>query len=247
MLHKIQLFDLRVEETIQFLPQLRAQFDGARNLPPTVVALLAELKSVEADIDQLYKRDTAQLLTEQALKHDELRDRRLSSLYQLVAIHAEDPDAATADAAGRIGQVTQKYGTITHITKLGLNAETAAIGNLLADLERPEHAADLATLRLERWLTALKSANTAVNDTLLERANLNAERELPFKMKDKRLEARRLYTKLLEKCIHFSEESANAEPWPALLPKLNAITEDYDRIIATRKGRAAAQPKEADV
>ncbi|RYZ18495.1 MAG: hypothetical protein EOO16_22350 [Chitinophagaceae bacterium] len=63
-------------------------------------------------------------------------------------------------------------------------------------------------------------------------------------MKDKRQEARRVYTKLLEKCLHFAEESANTEPWPDLVPKINAITADYDRMIATRKGRAAAKATE---
>ncbi|RYY39644.1 MAG: hypothetical protein EOO08_10100 [Chitinophagaceae bacterium] len=241
MFHRIQLYDLRIAEMIQFLAQLRTQFDDARHLPPTVVALLADLKSVEADIDQLYKRDTAKQLTEQAVAQDGLRDQHLSCLYQLVAIHANDPDAAMAAAAARIGQVTQKYGTTSHITKLGLNAETAVIGNLLADLARPVHADDLALLGFGRWLAALKAANTAVNDTLLERASLNADRELPFKMKDKRSEARRLYAKLLDKCPHFQEESANGEPWPDLERKVNAITGDYDRIISIRKGKAASE------
>ncbi|RYZ20760.1 MAG: hypothetical protein EOO16_15535 [Chitinophagaceae bacterium] len=238
MIHKIQLFGLRVDETIQFLPQLRAQFDGARNLPPTIVALLAELSGLEEDLDRLFQRDTAKVLTEKAMLADEQRDRRLSNCYGLVAIHAEDPDAGMAAAAARIQQVLDKYGSLTAVSKAGLNAETAIISNLLADLARPECAAAVATLGLDRWVSALKTANDAVNEAMLERARLNAESDLPYTMKEKRLEARRVYTKLLEKCGHFAEEVAYAEPWPALVSKINAITANYDHLIATRKGRA---------
>ncbi|RYY83592.1 MAG: hypothetical protein EOO15_21095, partial [Chitinophagaceae bacterium] len=209
MIHKIQLLLLRVDETIQFLPQLRAQFDGARNLPPTIVALLAELSALESDLDRLFKRDTAKALTETAMTEDERRDARLSNLYGLVAIHAEDPDPALAAAAARIQRVLDKYGSLSAVSKAGLNAESAILSNLLADLARPECAADAALLGLDRWLSALKAANDAVNGAMLERARLNAETDLPFKMKDKRQEARRVYTKLLEKCLHFAEESAN--------------------------------------
>ena len=244
MIHKIQLLHLRVDETIQFLPQLRAQFDGARSLPPTIAALLAELKSVEDDLDLLFKRDTAKQLTQKALEQDEVRDRRLSNLYGLVAIHAGDPDPALAAAATRIGPILDKYGPVADVTRAGLNAETAIVSNILSDLAKPDNAAALAALGLDRWLTALRTANDAVNEAVLERARLNAEQDLPFKMKDKRLEARRLYTKLLEKCVHYAEEAAYAEPWPALVSKVNAITEVYDRLIAARKGRAAAKKQE---
>lgn len=104
---------------------------------------------------------------------DARRDYLLRSFIANLRLYVASPDAELAQAAGVLWGVVEKYGR--NIPSLPYRQETAAITNLLQDLEIEENADLAKKLFAEHWIASLRTANTQFEQTMLSRTDTASE------------------------------------------------------------------------
>ena len=110
--------------------------------------------------------------TEQVIIADDARDAVLTGFLGTVRSLMYFPDAAVADAAAKIMNIIEKYGT--GIQRLPQREETAVITNLMQDLRA--NSADIQSITgLITWVDKLDEANKAFDALYNSRTEKEAE------------------------------------------------------------------------
>jgi hypothetical protein len=141
-----------------------------------------------------------------------------------------------AAAARRIQIVLDTYG---NLSRLPVDEETSALGNLLAELDK-NYPADMEKTGLAEWSKELKRRNSVLDELVQNRYIETAGRTDPsMKMKDARAEAEEAYRVLalcLEALWHLAVNGEEKEPFAQCIRLLNAIIRHYNTVLAQGKG-----------
>jgi hypothetical protein len=133
-------------------------------------------------------------------------------------------------AAVRIAIVLDNYGNIAAKT---LDEETAAIDDMLRELDSDDYPTLIATLALEDWLTQLGTENQRFKELMSARYKETAKRPT-VSMR----EARKKVDKAFLDIIYTIEASVllnGITAYESFIPELNAILERYKSIYASQK------------
>ncbi|MEM9339593.1 MAG: DUF6261 family protein [Bacteroidota bacterium] len=121
-----------------------------------------------------------QELTEQVNEADRMRDRGFIGFRKHVeADQYNDWIPKVKEAADRILDIIQQHGTRLH--EEGLTVQSALMTSLFEDLDAEAAKADLATLRLTRWIEELKEMQTNFADLFRQRNELESIKDIPTK------------------------------------------------------------------
>ena len=237
----IYLARMRNNEHYQFMSDVSKAITNA-----TPAAL--QLDSVFPDFDAALARLNSSLLvdqgsvkTEQITEMDVTRDRTWSALNERVKSSLLSPIAAEVDSAKALKRVFDLYGNVRN---LSYNEESAAITNLIEDLEKAQNTAHCATMGITNWVAALKQQNLDFQ-ALLDSRNVELANKDSGDVKAIREEIDPIYQKIAGRIDAQVTLELTTAVTEAFIKELNQRIKYYNETITARAGRASTAEEES--
>lgn len=231
---KLRLLNLRNEEHYKFnldfsglVTQFTPEKLGIQNLYPAYQSALAEEVS-------LLNVVRASSLTDDLFEADKLRDETYRGLDGTVRSARNHFNPEIRKAATRLSLLLDTYGAIPDKP---YDQESAAIIKLVAELEGA-YSPEVTALGLAGWVVELKSRNDAFNSLKNQRYS-EATVKPSQNLKAARRETDIAY-RAIEKRINALIEVNGIEAYVAFVAEMNQRIENYQHLLAQRKGRNTA-------
>jgi hypothetical protein len=235
-------------ETQRLKNETHVQFN--ESIDPVLVANLAFIVGLSA-LYQLYK---ASLITEvealdyirrsdrtkQIATQDHVRDKIFSGFAASVKGAENHYETDLSEAAEKLHKLITHYG---NISRKSLDDETAAINDLLRELQTPSFAAAVDLLGFKNWTTRLADENARFEELMRQRYSELAERTT-LRMQTVRGETDKYYHAI----INFIENLllVGTPGLDAPVRELNVIIDRFKHILAQEKGERKSTDKADD-
>lgn len=234
MINAIDLRNLRNSEFLQFsndfLGLVLLNDPRALKVQPQYDNFKAAANTIEA----LFKADRGSLMTDELVALDERRDTAITGItayVQSLTYHFKENTRAQA-AALAANLANYDAG----VAKQNYQSETAIINSILTDwTEKPALKAAVAALNIADWQAELADANTAFNARYLARTQEMGAASQDT-IKEKRQETTQAYYSLRDFINSYYTLNEGAEPYTKTVKELNALINQYNFLLANRKG-----------
>lgn len=223
--------NLRNEEHYQFQTEFKALVEQFTPITLGIEAAFAAYLPLYANETEALDIITKSAVTDEIANADNLRDSTYRGLCDTVKGASNHFSDKKREAATRIQIVLDHFGNINTKT---YDEQTAAIKSLIADLNG-QYADDVATLRLDEWLTELQANNNAFEALMNERYTDDAGKT-QLRMKQVRKEVDSAY-KTITIRIDALVVVNGPEAYSGFVDELNVRIERYNNTLAQRKGR----------
>jgi hypothetical protein len=181
------------------------------------------------------------VLTKQIHSQDRYREGILHALSIAARASLFHLDPAVRDAADRVSAIITHYG---NIPKRGYEEESAAIDDLLRELQSAE-TAPLVTLMSLGGLVALLAASNGKFFELVEGRDAEALQRPKITMKEARAEVERLLEEMLYRLEGINAMNlAEGDDFPNFVVEYNALATRHKLLLAQEKGRKKAANEE---
>ncbi|MDR0872710.1 MAG: DUF6261 family protein [Prevotellaceae bacterium] len=178
-------------------------------------------------LDQMQKS----IYTDQITAQDEKRDNVFRAFHLFVQAYALHFEQSKREYGERLALVLKNYG---NIAKKTLDAETAAIDDLLRELAKPPFSDCIANLKLEEWITQLGYENEQFKNLMANRYEESGNRPNE-NMRSARAETDTAFRALLNALdVFINIEQGNA--YQVIADNVNPIAERYKNILAQEAG-----------
>ncbi|MDR1280105.1 MAG: DUF6261 family protein [Opitutaceae bacterium] len=239
-LHTFELGRLRNEELFQFQTDLHSLLKNSDPVKTGLgAALYGEFNRLRTEADAALQPARKSALTPILAEEDALRDQLYGALRDLATLYAQRHyEANKRPVAAQLLVTLDKYKR--DIATGTYNEETAAITNLVEDLQAPAVAApQVDTLGLNGWVDALANANNRFVTDLAARYAETAARPATGAMRDLRPVIEQNLRAIFEKTNALSLTAPDAPAATAIdtfIAALNARIDYYARA-AARHGK----------
>ncbi len=164
---------------------------------------------------------------------DTQRDYVLRSFITNLKLYVGSPNAEQVQAAQVLLALVDKYGK--NIPSMPYRQETAAITNLLQDMDLKENADLLKKLFAEHWVTSLRTANTQFEQTMLSRTDTASESSSE-KSKTARVAVHTAFEKLCEMINALAIVQGEAA-YSRIIDRINQLVLESQNVLARRQSR----------
>ncbi len=146
---------------------------------PLLLAVAASVEAHRAAIVRAMSRKTASDFTDPLADGDHARDAAFTTLRDFSATWAKNPTAMPGQraAGARLQETFDRHGN--GIVHLGYNRESGKMNALIADLQRPQATADLASLILTPLFAALVTTQADFEGIMADKAAAEGGEALP--------------------------------------------------------------------
>ncbi|WP_340114997.1 DUF6261 family protein [Maribellus mangrovi] len=237
---KLILYKLRNGEYFQFMSDFKSLLEA---LGPQAIhseAEFADFDTALVKLDDELRVDKGSVLTEELQNIDNDRDKVWRAIDMRIDATLLCTITEEVEAAKRLRRVFDLYGDVRRIS---YNEETAALSNLLGDLEQEENNAFLATCGLGEWVNRLNSLNVAFkakqNERDTELANKNSGNA-----KAVRIEIDPLYELMVERVNAMVSLNMQTPEIENFVKELNQKIETLENTLASREGRRNSNEEE---
>jgi len=179
--------------------------------------------------------DQGSATTEQIASMDVVRDRTWSALNERVKSSMLSPIEAETESAKAVKRVLDLYG---NVRTLSYNEESAAITNLVEDLEKNRNAAHCATLGIAAWVAALKQQNLDFQ-LLIDSRNIELANKDSTEVKKVREEIDPLYQNIVKRINAQVTLEIGTDVTDRFIRAMNQRIKYYNDTLAIRAGRAS--------
>jgi hypothetical protein len=239
MIANLQVQKLRNSEFIQFVNDTLSIVSLN---DPQALLVLNQFNALTAEktiLETLFNKEQASALTNELIALDDQRDNVLNGIIALVTGYTYSLDPVQKKSAIALQTNITSYGT--GIARENYQSETAIITNLLDDWNtKSELAAAIVMLNLSGWQTQLTVSNSAFNAKYLARTQEMGSAS-PDSLKEKRAVATTAYNDLRDFINSYFTINKGAAPFGKVTNELNALIDQYNRLIAGR-GKATEPP-----
>ncbi|MCM1031494.1 MAG: DUF6261 family protein [Oscillibacter sp.] len=164
---------------------------------------------------------------------DTQRDYVLRSFITNLKLYVGSPNAEQVQAAQVLLALVDKYGK--NIPSMPYRQETAAITNLLQDMDLKENADLLKKLFAEHWVASLRTANTQFEQTMLSRTDTASESSSE-KSKTARVAVHTAFEKLCE-MINALAIVQGETAYIRIIDRINQLVLESQNVLARRQSR----------
>ena len=252
LLQTINFGSLLQAEALRYLEQFIRVIRAAGDLSEALAEVLTELEARRQEAQAAFRLASKASQTARMQVLEAERDDLILGFGKICDGHRTDPDPACKAGAQHLYENVELYGGARAIARMTIKAETTSINSLLRDWrEKPELAAAIAALGLQRWADRLQAVNTEYETLSIARGQERAalEQQVDYTVKDKLTEARPLYEEVTT-LLNAGQLSARRlqqdnRPWLNAIMAANAITEEYSTLLAARATRAKTETSAA--
>ena len=231
MINAINISILRNAEYLQFMKNVDSLVVTNDPVVLNVVAQEAALNASNAVLENLFKTQLANEITQELVLIDERRDKAINGLYFVVSGFMSHYELAESKAAIVLYNNLKLYGL--GIAKQNYQSETATITSLVNDWDtNPDLTAAVGLLNLNDWKEELKAANVLFDAKYLERTQDYGAAN-PDTIKAKREEANTIYYSLRDFLNSFSVVQPSAAN-TKVINEINALVEQYNTLLNNR-------------
>ena len=237
---KISLEKLKNEPHVQFnenITSLIEQFSPAQLGLGALYPLYKAAFTNELEALSIIRKSE---ITPQILEQDGIRDSVFRGFSDAVKSFRNHFDSEYRAATNTLWSVLLHYG---NVAKKPLDAETAAINDMLREFEQPAREEAIDKLGLEMWIEKLRNENEKFHQLTMDRFN-EAFTKTTHRMKTTRIETDKYYRAMVS---HLEYQLLLGETNPVLnecVIKWEAVVKHYKDILAAEFGRKdAAKPK----
>lgn len=222
--------DARNKAHFELMTELKDLLSGTNQSAFKIEELVAVFVALLSDEDEVIIQVQKYEDTEEIALTDMDRDAVSRLIEAIVKCCEKMRDKEKKAAAKRLKPVLDTY---KNIARLPYDEETAAIHNLLQELDK--RRADVVTVRADAWVDDLRSYNDEFRSLMKSRYSEEAQR-LKLRMKEVRSQVDEAYFDIITKL----EAGANfngEEAYRNLFDEINARLTRYANIMAQEKGR----------
>jgi hypothetical protein len=170
-------------------------------------------------------------LTTEIHEQDHIRDGIFRGLADAVKSALNHFNAEKRSAARRLEVIFENYGNIAAKT---LDQETAAINDLLRELDSQSNAPLVTLLGLGDWVSQLEAENAKFEQLMLDRYTETSQRPT-VRMHDARQKVDKCLRAILDR-IEALALINGTDAYESFIKELNAVSERYKNILAQEKG-----------
>ena len=227
------LSQLRHNEHFQFMADantLMLKYD------PEMLGIKAEYPEFQAALDEEDKRMTMEqgsLKSKPIMDADILRDQTWSAIKERVESTLLSPFETERESARALLRVINLYG---NIKKMGYNAESAALTNLVPDLKSTNNSTYLATVGIGPWVDELGKQNNSFIVLINERNKEYAGRD-SGDVRASRIVTDQAYNQLVDRINAMLLLNLAGEEVLDFVRELNEKVKYYETTISIREGR----------
>ena len=242
MISKIPLQELRNSEFLQFSTDTL----GIVSLnDPNTLQVLTQFDALtisKTELEGLFKKEQGSQITDEIVKLDALRDSLINGISAVVLGNTYHFDTTMQGYASVLEANLSIYGA--GIARENYQSETAIINNILNDWStQPDLITAVAALGLDAWVAQLEAANTSFNAKYLERTQeLGAVSS--DTLKSKRLETANAYYELRDFIDSYFTINKGVAPFDKVTNELNALIDQYNKLLISRKSGGDVQAPE---
>ena len=171
-------------------------------------------------------------LTAQISEQDRVRDSVFRGFSDTVKGFRNHFGPDVRDAANKLWNIFLHYGNVSQKT---LDAETAAINDMIRELQRPDLALAIERLQVNDWVGKLAEENTKFHHLMMERYN-EPVGKTPYRMKTARV-ATDVYYRAIVAHVENRVLIGAMNPSSEFIVELNAIITRFKTILAQEFGR----------
>lgn len=227
----------RVKEFIQFVGN--ALIIVARHNPDTlkISDQYQALDTIYQQLLQVYKQDTMGDTAAQLAKLDARRDQAIICLRMLSEGYMRHHDEKRQAAGEQLLACINKYGT--RVYHLNYSAETAALNNLIRDLETvPAYQEAVTLLHLESTVEEIKQANQEFAQLFVQKLSKSSQTKGPRTRELTRevAAAYRTLVKFVEAYVTLFPSAA----YTLFINHLNENTKHFNQLVRQRKSHLEA-------
>jgi hypothetical protein len=193
--------------------------------------------------DLCYKIIRKSNLSEAKQIADKARDAVIIGINEAVRAALRHVDPAVCEAAKKLKILVDAYNMPKPLVKLPYDAETAAVFNLLQELEG-KYVSDVQAAGLKKYVTQLREHNEEF-DRLTKAYNEQKAAKPPIRMKDARNETDEAFKNVVlvvNAFIIVDGETAYAP----FVTELNELIKHYKDLIAQHRGRNKAKQSKTE-
>ena len=158
----------------------------------------------------------------------------LRGFVSSLRLYVGSPDGEQSRASRVLLDLVEKYGK--NIPSLPYRQETAAITNLLQDLEIEENAELVKKLYSEHWIASLRTANTQFEQTMLSRTDTASE-TTSERSKTARAAVQTAFEKLCE-MINALAVVKGESGYIRLIDRINQLVSEAQDVLSRRAARS---------
>jgi hypothetical protein len=173
-------------------------------------------------------------LSQMKAESDKVRDTLIVGIKHLLKAGIRHFDKDIREAAQRLKIVFDTYDKPVLLIKLSYDAETAAINNLLRELNS-KHASDMQKAGITAWVEELKTKNEEF-DALVKSSHGKSSEMLDLHLIDLRKETDRAYQELIA-FINALITVDKTTSYDQIVTELNTLIKHYDDTLAKHLGR----------
>lgn len=245
MINGITLIKLRNAEFAQFVSDI---LEIVRRNDPAALQAQEGYDTLKAENKQLItmlKPIKGSPFTVQLEAADARRDESVSGINAVVGGYTLHYDPVIRGHAVTLQRLLDTYGGAA-MARENYQSETASINSLTKDLsDKPEMVAALTALNLSAWRDEMKEANDAFNTLYLSR-NEETGVSSPDTVKSKRLSMCQDWYTLRDLISAHNVINKGAVPYGTTVSQINALIDNYQALITSRKSRSKST-KEVEV
>lgn len=232
----------RNNDHFQFMTDVNTLITNATPAALNIEEAVTDFNAAFTALNNVFKVDSGSVLTAAIGGADVKRDSTWSAIYMRIRATLMGPIDLEIEAAEKLKRIFDLYG---NVRQLGLTEESAALNNLVDDLEKEENATLCNVIGITRWVAALKELNAQVQSLMLER-RAEAAHKLSGDVKAAREVIDPLYVKIVARLNALVElDMATPETYD-FITLLNKQIKDFEEIMAARKGRRNAGEEDND-
>lgn len=236
----ININNLRNDEHFQLHTELRKLVEKHGAAALNIEAAFAAYLPLYAAVDEALTKVSKSALTADIHAADKRRDALFRGMVNANKSAADHFKPDVQAAAKRLKVLLDTYG---NLAQKPLNEETAALHNLLQELEG-SYAADAKLAGLADWAAELKAANAAFGKLVTDRYE-EAALKTDLVLKQCRREADEAYRAIAERVNALAVVEGVAK-YEDFIRQLNAVLEKYATLLAQRRGRGAKEAEKQE-
>ena len=203
-----------------------------------LLAYRAAYSKEEEALDMIFKSDA----TKSIGKKDRSRDRIYTGFVATVKALLYHFDPAVNEAAERVLALFKHYG---NVARKNYAEETAAIYDLLREMDRPKFTEDLKTMKVMHWRNRLEAENMAFESLTIQRIEDKAT-WYPIRMKDVRKETDQCYLHLVNHLEYLQIAGKSSPELLAFITELNVLVIEYKGILAHQHSKKTEEPEKPE-
>jgi len=202
------------------------------------------IKSLYKLYNEAFKNELASLsvivrseITQKISEQDQIRDEVFRGFSQTVKAYRNHFDAKMRVAANLLWKVFLHYGDIS---RKSLDAQTAAVNDILREFERKDLSEAIKTLQLSEWKNKLKEENDIFHTLMIERYTETIG-GTTLRMKNTRTETDKYYRALITEIENYALIGINTPEFNKFIVDINSVVKRFKDILAQEFGRKNAK------